>query len=81
MRAVSGDQGRDLIPEQLVLPAEDTCAVIVLTIVVEADPVRVVAPGLEQARAVLSSDSVELVKRYCLVWTRWLYRAGLAVIS
>lgn len=72
---MSTDVFRALVPGSLVLPCEHSDAAITIAIVVEADPVRVVAPGLQQFQAALARGSVDLIKQYCSMWTRFLVRA------
>ncbi len=67
---------REQVPTSIVLPCERTDAVVVLDLVVEADPVRVVCPGLDEVKAALAVGSADLVRSYCGVWTRWLARCG-----
>ena len=67
---------RDLVPRELVLPCERTAGVISLEVVIEADPVRVYVPGLDEVRDVLAVGSAELVRSYCAIWTRFLALAG-----
>lgn len=63
---------REMIPTEIVLPCEHTDATITVPIVVMGGLVR--APGLPQLQAALARGSVELVKHYCEMWTRWLNR-------
>jgi hypothetical protein len=61
-----------LVPDSIAVPCEFTDAVIVVALVVDDDTLRVVAPGLEDIKAALGRGSVELVRSYCEVWTRYL---------
>ncbi len=63
---------RQMVPKQILLPCEHSDAVVSLPLHVEADPVRVVANGLDDVQASLALGSVELVRSYCQMWTRWL---------
>ncbi len=65
-----------LIPESITVPCEFTDATIAVSLVVEADPVRVVAPGLDEIKEALGRGSVELVRSYCELWTRYLAQVG-----
>lgn len=78
---MSSQAVRDLIPDEITLPCEHTDAVISVAIVVLPDQTRVVAPGLHELQGALARGSVELVKHYCEMWTRWLTRAQRAVAS
>ncbi len=65
---------RDLVPTELMLPGERNPVTICVQIGMDADPSRVVAPGLDELGAVLGEATVALVRSYCEVWTRWLVR-------
>lgn len=67
---------RVMVPESIRLPCEHSDAVIDVTIEIDADPVRVVAPGLEDIKSVLAIGSAELVRSYCELWTRYLAQSG-----
>jgi hypothetical protein len=72
----AGEEFRALVPSHLMLPCERTDAVISVPLVIDADPVRVVSPGLDAVKAALAVGSAELVRSYCEIWTRFLARAG-----
>lgn len=65
---------RDLIPDEIVLPCEHTDATITLAIQVGDDGV-VRAAGLGEISVALESGIVDLVSKYCRIWTRWLAQA------
>lgn len=70
-----------LVPLELALPCEQTDARVTVTLVVEEDPVRVTAPGLDDVKVCLAIGSAELVRSYCNLWTRWLNRACAQTIA
>lgn len=63
---------RALVPTTIGLPCEHSDAVIEVSLTIDADPVRVIAPGLDDIKGVLAIGSAELVRSYCEVWTRYL---------
>lgn len=63
---------RDLVPTEIMLPCENTSAVVSLHILVEDDPLRVLAPTLDDVKGALAVGSADLVRHYCGMWTRWL---------
>ena len=78
---MTSEQVRALIPTEIVLPCEHSAAVTAVGIEIQADPVRVVAPGLDAVKALLARGSTDVVRSYCEMWTRWLARAGAQVPS
>lgn len=65
---------RELVPAKLVLPSEHTSAVITVPLEVLGDSAQLVAPGLDQVKEALARGSVEVVRSYCQMWTRFLMR-------
>ena len=70
-----GAVSRAAIPTELVVPGRVGVTRVLVGLVIEADPVRVVAPGLADMKNVLAPGGVEMVERYCAIWTGWLARA------
>lgn len=70
-----------LVPTRLMLPCERTDAAMSVPLAVDADPVRVYAPELDAYKGALAVGSVELIRSYCEVWTRFLSLAGSGVRS
>lgn len=72
---------RQMVPKQIMLPCEHSDAVVSLPLTVESDPLRVVANGLDDVKASLAVGSVDLVRSYCQLWTRWLAHCGIRAAS
>lgn len=69
------DVFRKMVPTEITVPCEYSSAVISIGIEIDADTVRVVAPGLEEIQAACARGTVEVVRSYCELWTRWLVRS------
>lgn len=65
-----------MVPQEITLPGEHVTAVFTLPLVVDADPVRVIAPSLDEVKGQLGVGSAELVRQYCAIWTRFLAQAA-----
>lgn len=69
---------RGLVPSNLMLPCASTEAYISVPLVVDHDPVQVVAPAFGAVASALPAGGAELVRTYCEMWTQWLARAAAA---
>jgi hypothetical protein len=69
---------RDQVPTQIVVPCEYTDAVVSVPLVIDAGPVRVVAPSLNQIQGALARGSADVIRNQCELWTRWLLRCEAA---
>ena len=72
---------RDLVPTEIVVPSEYSDAVISVPLIIDADPVRVVAPSLNQLKGSLARGSADVIRNQCELWTRWLAQRGTEAVS
>lgn len=72
MKVLDSTAFRRAVPAEVKVPGLHGTTITV-RLEVDADPVRVVADGLDAQRmAVLAPGSLDLVRSTCDTWTRWL---------
>jgi hypothetical protein len=63
-----------LVPKEITMPCAHSDAVISVQLVIDADPVRVYAPGLGLLAGALPVGAVTVIRSQCELWTKWLAR-------